>query len=270
MKKILLSAMLVIGAAATFTSCGEGKKDAATQQDSLVISDSVKAQALELFKSIQSEKTSIMNEIVVTKDGVKEMPVKFFLDTKLADKAQTNYQRSQLLGIYLADKNCNDNSFVGDNDKEARNAAITSLSAALNYKVNLASDSVNVDAEQVNSIALADIEAALDNNVADAALVSATYGIIEATLNKIEVAELLNEYDQQVIFKDILKHKGALADIVALYNLLKPYYKSLEEMGELCTKISAITDAADDAAVDAALAEYVKYCGENRAKIAAY
>ncbi|MCQ2243860.1 MAG: hypothetical protein MJZ32_06335 [Bacteroidaceae bacterium] len=273
MKKHLIAALFVLGLGATFTACTDQKKAQETEQAATELTDSVKEKAKELFKSVHAERMNMLNEVVVTKDGVKTMPVKFFLALDMADKAQTNYEKNQLLGIYLADKETNDFVFVKDaNNAKERAAVIAKLVAETNKKYDVAAvDSLSKEEmiSMTDSLTAQSVEEALENNTADEMLINFTYAVIESTLNKIGVAEMVGEYDQQEIFKDILGRKDMLANIVELYNLLKPYYKSLEEMAELAEKIDAVVKA-DEATADEALGNFITFCKEHRGKIAAY
>lgn len=276
MKKFLFSALLAMGAAMTFSSC-DGKKAkiaAEAEETATELTDSIKEQAMALFRDIQSERVTMMREIVVTKDEVKMLPVKFFLALDVADKAQTNLQRAQLLGIYMADKQCDEATFSSHNEAKERDAVIAKLAAEANLQVATVDEVGNMTEEEkqaaLNDVTLANIENDLENGNADASLVAASYSIVEATLCKIGVAELMDEYDQQEIFKSLLMHKEMLANVVKLHTLLLPYYESLEEMSDLVERINGVVEATDEASTDVALLKYINYCKETRGKIAAY
>lgn len=276
MKKILFSAVLAMGMATLFTACDSKKVKVAeaTEAAATALADSIKDEAMNLFRDIQSERVTMMREIVVTKDEVKMLPVKFFLDLAQAEKAQTNYQRAQLLGIYMADKQCDMNTFSSHNDAKERDAVIAKLAAEANLQLAGVDSVENMSNEErqeaLNEVTLANIEKDLENGNADASLVAASYSVVEATLCKIGVAEMMDEYDQQEIFKNILAHKNVLANTVRLHTLLLPYYESLQEMNTLIERINAVVEANDEAATDLALMQYINYCKETRGKIAAY
>ncbi|MCF0198316.1 MAG: hypothetical protein HUK02_03190 [Bacteroidaceae bacterium] len=275
MNKQLLAALLILGAAVSFTSCNQNKTQEVDEENAIVLTDSLKEEAKELLRTVQVERMALMSEIEVTDNGVRLVPVKFFLPLEAADKAQTNYQRAQLIGMYLADKNCDEMTFAAKNNAAERDAVIAKLAAETNSKMDiLATDSIKDMTrgqmiEKTNAIALAGIEEALNSDNADEALVTLTYAVIEGTLNKLAVADLLGEYDQQEVFKSILTHKSMLSNIVELHKILSPAYTSLGEMSELVAKIDAVTQA-DETRVDGALLAFITYCKEHRGAIAPY
>ena len=276
MKKILFSALLAMGVVLTLASCDnkKAKISAETEETASQVTDQIKEEAMALFRDIQSERVTMMREIVVTRDEVKMLPVKFFLPLELADKAQTNYQRAQLLGIYMADKQCDETTFSSHNEAKERDAVIAKLAAEANLQLSSMEEMEQMNEEEkqsaLNDVTLNSIESNLENGNADAALVAASYSVVEATLCKIGVAELMEEYDQQEIFKSLLMHKDMLANTVKLHTLLLPYYESLSEMNELVERINGVVEAADEASTDVALLQYINYCKETRGKIAAY
>ena len=275
MNKQLLAALLILGAAVSFTSCNQNNTQEVDEENAIVLTDSLKEEAKELLRTVQVERMALMSEIEVTDNGVRLVPVKFFLPLEAADKAQTNYQRAQLIGMYLADKNCDEMTFAAKNNAAERDAVIAKLAAETNSKMDiLATDSLKDMTrgqmiEKTNAIALAGIEEALNSDNADEALVTLTYAVIEGTLNKLAVADLLGEYDQQEVFKSILTHKSMLSNIVELHKILSPAYTSLGEMSELVAKIDAVTQA-DETHVDGALLAFITYCKEHRGAIAPY
>lgn len=277
MKKILLAA-LVISSAALLTSCS-GNKKAQSQQDQAAvaaITDNVKQQAIQLLKSANYDVVRCLNEIEIVGDEVRVLPVKFFLDIKFAEKAQTSIQKAKLIGCYLADQECDKWVFGKNNGYDERKAAVIKLAADLNMSdnQNTYDDIENMTKEEaatkISEMHANDLTKALENETADQAVVTLIYTVVETSICKIGVAELRDEeYDQQVIFREILDQKKMMGETVELYNLLLPYYDNLAPLKDLMAKAQALVEAKDDTDVDAALLSYVKYINELRGQIAA-
>jgi len=276
MKKLFLAAVVVCSAA-LFSSCS-GNKKAQANKDSeaaVVIADNVKQQAVQLLKSANYDVVRCLNEIEIVGDEIRIVPVKFFLGVDLADKAQTAIQKAQLIGCYLADAECDKWVFGKNNDYDARKAAISKLAADLNMSDS--NNETNLDeltkeevATKVSEMHAEDLTKALENQTADQAVTTLIYTIVETSLCKIGVAELRDsEYDQQVIFKEILDQKKMMAETVELYNLLLPYYDTLAPLKELMEKADTLVKAEEETDVDVALMGYVNYIKELRGKISA-
>ena len=277
MKKFLLAAVVVCSAA-LFASCSGNKKAQAQQdnEEAIVIADNVKQQAIQLLKSANYDVVRCLNEIEIVGDEVRIVPVKFFLDVTLAEKAQTAMQKAQLIGCYMADQECDKWVFGKNNSYDERKAAVLKLAADLNMSDNNATydeiDQMSKEAAatKISEMHANDLTKALENQTADQAVVTLVYTVVETSLCKIGVAELRDdEYDQQIIFKEILDQKKMMGETVQLYNLLAPYYKSLEPMKELIDKAQALVVAEDETDVDVALLSYVNYIKQLRGKIAA-
>lgn len=274
MKKSLFIAGLAMVTGLTLNSCGGGKQDAATvEEQATELTEEIKSQAIELFSSVKFEHGILMNDVEVLPEGVRVLPVKYFVPLDWADKAQTLEQKSALLGCYTVDAQFDKIVYGKRNETEARHAVITRLIA----EANLAAESLDFESlsnlpneeyiAAIDNFTLSNFENALENNQADNHVVMALYSLVELTLDQEYVNEQLGEYDQMAMIQDMKSHEEAMRNVAALIELLQPYYESLDSLNEVVEKIKAVLDAEDEAAQDVAYLEYNRYIKNLRGRL---
>lgn len=274
MKKTLSAVVLAMMAGMAMVSCVDNKKPAANvEAEASTITEEVKAEAVELFKTIRLENGTIMQEYEVLPEGVRAVPVKFFVPMDWADKAQTVSQKCALLGCYSVDAQFDKLVYGSRNNPEARRAVIAKLVA----EANIASQPTDIDSlasldreayiSAIQEVTVRDFESALENNQADNNVTVLIYSVVEATLNREYANEQLGEYDQMAMIKDMKKGEKAMRSAFQLINLLRPYYESLAELDPLAEKIKGVLDAKDEISQDAAYLSYNGYIKQLRGKL---
>ncbi|MCF0192571.1 MAG: hypothetical protein HUK05_03970 [Prevotella sp.] len=273
MKKSLFLVGLAFIAGLTFVSCDNKKAAADVEEQASVLTDSVKAQVIELFKTVKVENDQILQEIEVLPEGVRVLPVKYFIPLDWTDKAQTLEQKCALLGCYAVDAQFDKLLYDKRNDYDARRVVVTKLVA----ETNIADEELNLDSldnldretyiKALQDISLKNFESALANDQADNQVTVLLYSLVETTLNAEYANEQRGEYDQLAMIKDLKKSEKAMTSMVQLIEKLSPYYESLKSFLPVTEKIKAVLDAKDEAEKDEAYLAYNNYIKELRGKL---
>ena len=256
-----------------FVSCDSKKPAANVEEQATVITDSVKMQAIELFKTVKFENDIILQEIEVLPQGIRIVPVKYFLPLEWADKAQTVEQKCAMLGCYTVDAQYDKLVYGSNNSPKERRAVIAKLFA----EANVATDASTLDSiaaleredyiKGVQEFTLKNFEEALENNQADNQVVVLLYSLVETTLDQEYANEQRGEYDQMAMINDMKKGEKAMKSVVELIKLLSPYYESLNTLVPVTEKIQAVLDAQDEGRKDEAYMNYNNYIKELRGKL---
>ncbi|MCF0203000.1 MAG: hypothetical protein HUK08_06530 [Bacteroidaceae bacterium] len=266
MKKSILCLGALCIAALSFTSCNSAKQKQAAEEESVKLADSIRDQALVLYDEITAEKTTLMQDVVVLPEGVKVIEPKFFIPIERAEKAQTDTEKSALLGMYATDQAYNENSYGSAIKYDEREAVIKKLATDLNFEIPSTEE---VDSGIHKSISAEMLRESLNSPNADKAVMAIVYSAVEATLNRQAIYESVNGYVDNI---DLAKHakKGipTMQKTAKLISLLSPFYETLSPLQMLVHKLSKVTDAEEDSNeyLDAII-EFDNYVKELRAKI---
>lgn len=274
MKRTLTLAGIALMAGMAFVGCNSNKKTTAdVEVEATELTEEVKSQAIDLFKNVKIETDNIMQEIEVLPDGIRIIPVKYFLPLDWADNAQTLWQKCAMLGCYVVDAQYDKLHYGSRNDADARRAVIAKLFA----EANLAAENTDLDSlsslgndayiTAVQNLTLNNFEKALESNQADNQLTVLIYSLVESTLNQEFLNEQRGDYDQMTMIEDMKKGEKAMTSVLQLIELMHPYYQSLDAVMPLAEKIKNVLEAEDEMAKDAAYMEYNGYIKQLRGSL---
>lgn len=271
--------VVLFGSALMLGSCsGSAKKEAEKEAKkhvqtvkAVVIAEELKKECVEIYNQTASEQNKFIENLTEMKSELADVPVKFFMPLNVAGRAQTSWQKAQVLGFYNVDRNVDKFLFGGNNGNAEREASMLSLATDLNLSTDfingyeLNSDNRAETLQKINDFNTQMFAKALDNDNAQFATVSMAYSIIESTICKIGLAKLLDdEVDQLKIFSVVLEQMEMLRNFTKLYTTLKPYYDSLSPLEPLVQKIQKVANADEGTELDNALYDYISYANEMR------
>lgn len=271
--------VVLFGSAIMFGSCsGSAKKEAEKEAKkqvqtvkAVVIAEELKKECVEIYNQTASEQNKFIENLAEMKSELADVPVKFFMPLNVAGRAQTLWQKAQVLGFYNVDRNVDKFLFGGNNGNAEREASMLSLATDLNLSTDFINgDELNSDnraetLQKINDFNTQMFAKALDNDNAQFATVSMAYSIIESTICKIGLAKLWDdEVDQQKIFNVVIEQMEMLRNFTKLYTTLKPYYDSLSPLEPLVQKIQKVANADKGTELDNALYDYISYANEMR------
>lgn len=257
----------------TLVGCGGSQKSADNvETQATELTEEIKAEAVELFKSVKLESDIMLPEMEVLPEGVRILPVKYFAPLSMADKAQTLEQKCALLGCYMIDAQYDKLVYGNRNDAEARRATIAKLITEANMSADNSLDSLaDMNREDyiasIQNMTLGNFVKGLENNQADNHVTMLLYALVESTLNQEYLNEQRGEYDQQAMLESLKKGETAMAGMAKLITLLSPYYETLDTLVPVCDKIDAVLEAEGEEEKDLALMAYFGYIKELRGKL---
>lgn len=273
MKKTLFIAGFACMTGMTLVGCGGSQKSADNvETQATELTEEIKAEAVELFKSVKLESDIMLPEMEVLPEGVRILPVKYFAPLSMADKAQTLEQKCALLGCYMIDAQYDKLVYGNRNDAEARRATIAKLITEANMSADNSLDSLaDMNREDyiasIQNMTLGNFVKGLESNQADNHVTMLLYALVESTLNQEYLNEQRGEYDQQAMLESLKKGETAMAGMAKLITLLSPYYETLDTLVPVCDKIDAVLEAEGEEEKDLALMAYFGYIKELRGKL---
>lgn len=251
MKHISLVAGLAI-ALILMPACKNGQKKAAVpfKGNATEIVDSIKVQAMDLFKAIRAEQSKMIQGSTLLPENIRVVPSRFFMPLDASKNAVTLAQQCALIGVYSVD-NQYDKLCYGTTDVKNRNNELVKLSAQANLQGDaqgeverlngMSQDDFNAE---VDKMAIEKFEQALEDNDADCYLIILLYSIIESALDQEAVFEAKNGYiDDEQIVADIAPMYPTFSNVIQLVEILKPYYSTLNIIAPMVDKLKAVINA---------------------------
>jgi len=280
--KLFISA-LVLGSTLILGCTGTSKKGAEntvgnalnTTTRPITITEDIKKECVGIFENTINQQSDFIEKVNQLKSELNSPQVKFFMPLNVADRAESKWQKAQVLGFYSIDRIVDKFLFEGVNGNVEREAHMEKLAADLNFNAEFINAEDLKDAsnrkellQRINAYKTLLFIKSIENNNADYATVTLAYSLLETTVCKIGLSKLINgETDQQKIYGVVLEQIDMMRNFVKLYTLLSPYYESLGPLKPLVEKIQSVTNADEGKDQEKALDEYISYANEMRDQI---
>jgi len=272
-----LGSTIFIGCTGTANKGANNKTNNAldTTTRPITITEDIKKECVGIFENTVNQQSDFIEKVNELKNQLNSPQVKFFMPLNVADRAESKWQKAQVLGFYSIDRIIDKFLFNGVNGNDERELYMEKLAADLNFNAEFINAKDLKDAsnreellKRINAYKTLLFIKSIENNNADYATVTLAYSLIETTICKIGLSKLINEQaDQQKIYGVVLEQMGMMKNFVKLYTTLSPYYESLGPLKPLVEKIQNVTNADEGKDQDKALEEYIYYANEMRDQI---
>ncbi|MCQ2059047.1 MAG: hypothetical protein MJY71_04350 [Bacteroidaceae bacterium] len=251
MKHISLVAGLAV-ALILMPACKNGQNKASVpfKGNATEIVDSIKVQAMDLFKAIRAEQSKMIQGATLLPENIRVVPSRFFMPLDASKNAVTLAQQCALIGVYSVD-NQYDKLCYGTTDVKLRNNELVKLSAQANLQGDAQSEVERLNGmsqedfnAEVDKMAIEKFEQALEDNDADCYLIILLYSVVESALDQEAVFEAKNGYiDDEQIVSDIAPMYPTFSNVIQLVEILKPYYSTLNIIAPMVDKLKAVINA---------------------------